>query len=160
MAIITNSGRSAMASAIKDSTLHVAWGTGDETWDDTDHRESRNATELIAEIGRVLVKKAVFCLPDEAGDIIMQGARFAPSATPTPNLHIKADFDFSDGLGQTIRELGVFVNTSVVKGLPRGQRYFTPDNLTDKGVLLALDHITPMQRGVGAKVSFDFVISF
>lgn len=160
MAIITNSGRSAMAAAIKNSPLHVAWGTGNETWDNTDNRESRHATELTAEIGRVKVKTVGFCTPDDAGDIVMQGARFMSSPTPTPNLHIKADFDFSDGLGQTIRELGVFVGATVAKGLPKGQRYFTPDNLTDKGVLLALDYITPMERGVGSKVSFDFVISF
>lgn len=160
MAIITNSGRSAIAAALKDDAIFVAWGTGLEDWDNNTERENRNTTDLTAEIGRTKAKIVGFCTPDDAGEIVMQGNRFTASDTPTPNLHIRVDFDFSDGLGQTIRELGVFVGTELVKGLPKGQRYYTPDNLVSKGTLVALDYITPMQRGVGSKFSLDFVISF
>lgn len=149
-----------MATAIKDSPIFVAWGTGSDSWDNEDERESRQATALISEIGRVKAKSVGFCTPDPAGEIVMQNNRYTISPTPTPNLYIKSEFDFNDGLGQTIRELGVFVNTTIKKGLPKGQRYFTPDDLEDAGILLALDHITAMQRGVGARVSFDFVITF
>ena len=160
MAILTNAGRAAMALAIKDTPVFVAWGTGSDSWDDETERESRQSTELTHELGRVKAKAVGFCTPDPAGDIVMQGNRYAPSATPTPNLHIKAEFDFNDGLGQTIREIGVFVNVVLVKGLPRGQKYFTPDNVENKGILLGLDHIVPMQRGVGSRFGLDFVISF
>lgn len=160
MAILTNAGRAAIALAIKETPIFVAWGTGQAEWDNQSERESRLATTLTAEIGRVKAKSVSFCIPDPAGDIVMQGNRYTHSQNPTPNLHIRAEFDFNDGLGQTIREIGVFVNVVLVKGLPRGQKYFTPDNIENKGILLGLDHIVPMQRGVGSRFGLDFVISF
>lgn len=160
MAILTTSGRSAIATAIKNSELFIAWGTGDIAWDDETPREPRTAIALTHEIGRRRVTAAEYCTPDEAGNIVMLGARFAPSTTPTPNLHLRCEFDFNDGLGETIRELGVFIGTQIKSSLPAGQTYFTPTDMTDSGILLAVDYITAIQRGVGARVSFDFVITF
>lgn len=160
MAILTTSGRIALATAIKDSTLHLAWGRGDVDWDTTAPREPRSATALTAELGRRKVNVVEYCTPQGDGDIVMLGARFAKSDTPTANLHLRTDFDFNDGLGETIRELGVFVGSRPRDGLPAGQTYFAPQELADPGILLAIDYITAVQRGVGARIAFDFVITF
>ncbi|CAM3041913.1 hypothetical protein [Dichelobacter nodosus] len=160
MAILTTSGRSALATAVKNSTLYLAWGSGEPSWDADTPREQRTATELTHEIGRRKITLAEFCTPDEGGNIIMLGARFSPSSEPTPNLHVRTEFDFNDGLGETIRELGVFISTEIQAGLPLGQTYFKPTEITNGGTLLALDYITAIQRGVGARIAFDFVITF
>ena len=160
MAILTTSGRIALATAIKDSTLHLAWGRGDVDWDTTAPREPRSATALTAELGRRKVNVVEYCTPQGDGDIVMLGARFVKSDTPTANLHLRTDFDFNDGLGETIRELGVFVGSRPRDGLPAGQTYFAPQELADPGILLAIDYITAVQRGVGARIAFDFVITF
>ena len=160
MAILTTSGRIALATAIKGSTLHLAWGSGEAGWDTTQPREPRSAIALTNEIGRRKVNLVEYCTPQGDGDIVMLGARFAKSDTPTANLHLRTDFDFNDGLGETIRELGVFVGTTTRAGLPAGQTYFPPGDIASPGTLLAIDYITAMQRGVGARISFDFVITF
>lgn len=161
MAILTTSGRAALAAAVKSSTLHLAWGRGDPAWDGQDNvREPRTAQALIDEIGRRKITLAEFCRPQDDGNIVMLGARFVASDTPMPNLHVRAEFDFNDGLGETIRELGVFIDTEIQPGIPAGQTYFTPAELKSPGTLLALDYITAHQRGVGARIAFDFVITF
>ena len=106
---------------------------------------------ILTTSGRIALATAI---------IVMLGARFAKSDTPTANLHLRTDFDFNDGLGETIRELGVFVGTTTRTGLPAGQTYFPPSDIATPGTLLAIDYITAMQRGVGARISFDFVITF
>ena len=116
MAILTTSGRIALATAIKGSTLHLAWGSGEAEWDTTQPREPRSAIALTNEIGRRKVNLVEYCTPQGDGDIVMLGARFAKSDTP--------------------------------------------GDIASPGTLLAIDYITAMQRGVGARISFDFVITF
>ena len=160
MAILTTSGRVALATAIKASTLHLAWGSGEAEWDTTQPREPRSAIALTNEIGRRKVNLVEYCTPQGDGDIVMLGARFAKSDTPTANLHLRTDFDFNDGLGETIRELGVFLGTQILPNRPAGQTYFLPGDLQSPGTLLAIDYITAIKRGVGARQTFDFVITF
>lgn len=160
MSILTTTGRAAIATAFKNNTIHIAWGTGDSSWDTESVRESRSATGLTHEVGRRLISLAEYCEPSETGDIIMRGAKFRHSSTPTPHLHLRADFDFDDGLGETIRELGVFIGTVPLSTVPQGKRYLKPNELQSTGILLALDHITQIERGVASRISFDFVITF
>lgn len=160
MAILTTSGRAAIAAAIKSQHLHFAWGRGDAAWDTARPREPRPAIALLDEIGRRKVNLVQFCKPQDDGEIVMLNARYTPSTTPTNNLYLRTDFDFNDGLGETIRELGVFVGTELRAGLPAGQRYFAPSDLQSPGILLAIDYITSIRRGVGALQTFDFVITF
>lgn len=160
MAILTTSGRVALATAIKASTLHLAWGRGLPAWDSDTPREPRSALALTDEIARRKVNAVQYCKPQDDGDIVMLGARFARSDTPTANLYLRTEFDFNDGLGETIRELGVFLGTQVLPNRPAGQTYFLPGDLQSPGTLLAIDYITAIKRGVGARQSFDFVITF
>ncbi len=53
-------------------------------------------------------------------------------------------FAFPYGEGTTeklVREVGIFINTQTRSGLPAKQAYFTPDEISDKGTLIILDHI-------------------
>ncbi|WP_249962890.1 hypothetical protein [Histophilus somni] len=160
MSILTTTGRAAIATAFKNETLHIAWGTGDPSWDTENIREAREATGLTNEIGRRKITVVEYCEPSETGDIIMRGAIFRKSTTPTPHIHLRADFDFDDGVGETIRELGVFIGTVALSTVPKGKRYLKPNELQNRGILLALDHITKIERGVASRISFDFVITF
>lgn len=160
MAILVTSGRAAIATAIKNNALHLAWGSGLKAWDDAQPQESRAATVLTNEIGRRAITLAEYCKPSVDGNIVTLGGRFSPSSTPTANLHLQATFDFDDGLGETIRELGVFIGTEINPDLPPGQAYFKPTDIIDKGTLLTIDHITGIERGVGARISFDIVATF
>lgn len=160
MAILATSGRAAIAAAMKNNDLHLAWGTGLVAWDDATVPESRSSTSLTTEIGRRKVTVAEYCVPSPDGAIITLGGRFRASDTPTANLHLQATFDFDDGLGDTIRELGVFIGTETKPGLPAGQTYFKPLDIANTGTLLTIDHITGIERGVGSRISFDVVITF
>ena len=57
------------------------------------------------------------------------------SSDPTNHLFVRVRFDFLDAPGVTIREQGLFVGTVTDEALPDGQRYFTPDELTDAGTI-------------------------
>jgi hypothetical protein len=48
MAILTKSGRAAIAASIKQQTIHLAWGTGDPTWESTHEAEKTFTDDQIA----------------------------------------------------------------------------------------------------------------
>ena len=50
MAILTNSGRVAMAMSVKAQDLHLAWGSGDAAWDTTPVPESITAEALLGSV--------------------------------------------------------------------------------------------------------------
>lgn len=160
MSIMTHGGRTALAYAMQQQPIYIAWGRGLEAWDSAPERENRNAVALRHEVGRIKAQTVQFCTPAEDGPIIVIGGRYRQSDIPTPHLHIRGHFEMDDGLGEVIRELGLFMGTQLKTGLPKGQRYFQPNDVQERGALLAIDHITPITRGVGAQIAFDFVITF
>lgn len=139
MAILTTSGRTAMAVAIAAQPLHLAWGSGDPAWDEALIPEPIDATALVQEVGRRTVTLVQFCQPDPDGELIVPSGRFAISAEPTQHLYLRFNFDFADTAAGLIREAGVFLGSVVQSGLPEGQRYFAPADLASPGTLLALE---------------------
>lgn len=160
MAILTNTGRVAMAKAIASRPIHGAWGTGGAEWGVTPPPESTDSTALVAEVGRREAAEVGFALPDENGEIIVSNGRFTRSATPTRYLYISLKYDFNDAPDKVIRELGVFVDSEFAAGLPAGQKYFTPEQVVDGGILLHLEHRQPLYRNNATRESFDIVITF
>jgi hypothetical protein len=134
MAILTQSGRAALAQAVKNQTMHVAWGTGAESWDSGPIPEDTTQTALLNEIGRRVVKEVSFCEPDDEGELEASNGRFTISETPTRNLFVRVRYDFSDGQGYTIRELGLFVDGETAEDLPPGQEYFLPEQVVSPGI--------------------------
>lgn len=159
MAILTTSGRTALAAALANETLHLAWGTGNPDWDDNPVVEPIDATALISEVGRRRASLVAFCVPDEEGDIIVPTGRFQSQTEPSNNLYLRFNFDFSDASSSIIREAGVFVGTEVIEGLPAGQFYFLPGQIADPGTLVAIERFPAITRSGAVRQSFEFVLT-
>lgn len=160
MAILTNSGRAAAAAAIKAQSLYMAWGSGDVSWDTVPVPEPAEATALVNELGRRRVTQALFCLPDDNGELVVPTGRFTVSATPTKYLYMRFSFDFSDASASTIREVAVFSGTVPDAGIPAGQDYLIPSEVQGPGLMLALERIAALARSSSVRQQFEFVIQF
>lgn len=159
MAILTTSGRTAMAVAVASKPIHLAWGQGDAAWDTTPVPEPVSATALVDEVGRRVATSIGYCTPDPAGEIVVPTGEFTASATPTNHLYLRFNFDFADASDKAIREAAVFIGTQVIEGLPIGQKYFLPSQIADGGILLALERFTKITRSPTVRQSFEFVLT-
>ena len=97
---------------------------------------------------------------DDQGDLVTPSGRWRISENPTNQLYVKAQFDYADGNGYTIREYGLFLNTIVKSDLPIGQRYFLPTEIEDFGELLMLENCVPLIRTGNTRHSCSFVVTF
>lgn len=170
MAILTASGRTAIAQSIAAQPVHFAWGSGNPSWDTAPQPEDANATALTNELGRRAATSVQFVNPSDTGDIIVPvfndasgntvSKRFALSNDPTPHLYMRFNFDFTDAPASVIREIAIFVSTVVASGLPAGQMYFTPAELANHGNLLAIEHLSDsILRSPNSRQSFEFVFT-
>lgn len=159
MAILTLSGRAAMAAAIKAQPIHLAWGEGDPSWDTTPVAETVDLTALVAEVGRRAATKVAFCEPDSEGEIIVPTGRFTEVIDESNHLFMRFNFDFQDSPDAEIREVGVFMGTQIVTGLPPGQTYFLPAEIADPGILLNIERFTKFTRSSAIRQSFEYVIT-
>ncbi|HDX8858940.1 hypothetical protein [Klebsiella variicola] len=160
MATLVNSGRAAVARSIKESSVHLAWGSGSVDWDASKPVESVSALNLVAEVGRRKVTQAMFCKPDSAGEIVVSEGRFALSTEPTQYLYMRFAFDFVDAEDEIIRELGVFVGTVAKDTVPVGQEYLLPEEVEEPGTLLVLENIEKLVRSPQIRQQFEFVVQF
>lgn len=161
MSILTESGRIAIAEAIKEKPIHLAWGPGDGSWT-VPPAEDVNATGLITELGRRLSTSVAFVVPDEDGTIEIPGEGFfTETLTPTKRLLITTQFAYSEEVAATIRQIAVFVGTEVIAGLPAGQRYFTPAQVQSPGRMLQLQNLdVPVVRSAATRSRFENLIVF
>ena len=160
MAILVDAGRIAIAQAVKDQSIYLAWGSGDVAWDTTPVPEPTDATALVAEIGRRVVTAAEFCTPNSGGDIIVPPGRFSVSSTPTRYLFLSFTFDFNDAPSAIIRELGVFLGTTLKSTVPPGTEYVVPSQIQLPGNMLQLERIGRLERSNAIRQRFEFVIQF
>lgn len=173
LATLTHTGRAAIALALSKRPLHLAWGSGDPSWDapDTQLPSLVTATALRNELGRRTPNRIGFVQPDEAGDIIIpisagaEGAvqearyRLVTDGTPTPFLYMQTNYNYADASNAVIREMGVFMDTEFVPDLPPGQRYFTPAEIANPGLLLAAQIILPpINRSPSVRQTVEFVL--
>lgn len=170
MAILTTTGRSAIAKAIAEQPIHFAWGTGDPAWDNNHVGEAVTASGLVAEVGRRLATSVQFVVADSSGDVIVPVFNDANGSTVerrftvvnhiTNNLYMRFNFDFADASASDIREVAIFIGTQVAAGLPVGQKYFTPAQVTDPGTMLAVENlIESIKRTPNSRQSFEFVLT-
>lgn len=161
MAILTSSGRAALAISVASQSLHLAWGTGLAAWDTTPEAEPVSATALVDEVGRRGSPVLQYVTSDPAGSIILPSGRWNPSASPTNNLFMRYQFDYPDGSNAVIRELGVFVGTVIkpaVMSATPGKLYFPPADIQTPGTLLALQRISKITRSALTRQAFEFVL--
>jgi hypothetical protein len=159
MAILTQSGRAAIARSVKEQVIHIAWGQRDVESDDASPEDPMQTT-LKSEVGRRIIDKVVFCVGDDEGELVTPTGRFSASEVPTNNLFIETTYDFEDASDCTIRELGLFVGTITNPSLPVGQKYFLPADIVDPGILLLLEHSVPLIRTPATREKFCFVVTF
>lgn len=160
MAILTTSGRTALAQAIYAQALHLAWGTGDAGWDTTPVAEPVGATALVAEVGRRVVTQKQYVVSDVNGSISVPTGRYEVSVNPTNLLYLRFQFDYADAPAAVIREVGVFTGTVIAGGVPGGQQYFAPADVSNGGTLLALQRIAKITRSAATRNEFEFVLTF
>lgn len=171
LATLTNSGRAAIANAIIQRELHLAWGEGDPAWDADDAvlPSLIDWTSLQHEIGRHIVTKKRFCTPDTDGDIVIptvltpngktSDVRYRLVDEITPYIYMQTKFEFADAARSVVRELGIFMDTKVREEVPKGQRYFTPDQIEDPGIMLTAQLAIPrINRSESFQMLFDFVM--
>ena len=159
MAILTNTGRSELVRAIFQQPIYMAWGRADGLWQEPP-AEPIDSTALQDAVGFRKATQVSYCEPDDNGAIEVSSGKFALTANQTRHLYLQFRYDFADALGETIREIGVFLGSQVQAGLPAGQVYFPKAQVTDDGSLLLLENYRPLVRDEGVRESFDFVVTF
>ncbi|NUZ11747.1 hypothetical protein HUZ36_13250 [Pseudoalteromonas sp. McH1-7] len=160
MATLTQQGRKALARLLSQQAIHLAWGKGDPSWDDTLSPTPTNTTQLTSLIGYRKAKQIRFCEPDEQGEIQVPSGKFSLTDTPSQHLYCQFTYDFEDGLGEHIRELGLMLGTTAKANVPAGKYYLAPDEVAQPGELILLEHRTALFRDQGVRETFEFVISF
>jgi hypothetical protein len=158
MAILTKSGRTALAVSLKARPIHLAWGLGDGQWTAAPE-EDIQASSLINEVGRRIVDDVTFCEGDENGLLVTPTGRFSATENPTNQLYFHCTFDFEDAATETIRELGIFIGTEVSETCQPGQRYFVPSELINPGILLVCENTVPLIRTPATREAFSFVVT-
>lgn len=158
MAILTNSGRAALAAAVVAKPIHMAWGSGDAAWDATPVAVTTAATALTNEVGRRTATLVKYCTPQVGGELVVPTGEFTESLSPTRYIYLRFNFDFVDAPVAAIREVAVFSDTVLVGGLPIGQRYFSLAEVSAPGILMVIERITKFDRSPSVRQSFEFVI--
>lgn len=153
-------GRILNAELIAALPIHVAWGTGNPAWDTTPETEPDNTTALVAEVGRRQATQVAFVNEDANGAIETPQGNFTLSETPTRHIYVRVIFAFDEAASDHIRELGVFVGTQTSPGLPAGQRYFTPDQIVNRGRMYLLDRSQSFERNGSVRPAFEYVFPF
>ena len=159
-AVLTTSGRIAIATAIKARTAHMAWGTGDAAWGTTPPDPPASATALVAEVGRRKAQQVRFCTPDANGTIYVPEGRFNITDTPTRYLVFQFNFDFTEASTSIIREQAIFLDTVAAAGVPSGQFYLSPSEVANPGTLLVVQRPAPIQRAATTRQFFENVVVF
>jgi hypothetical protein len=160
MAILTNPGRASVATAIKNETLHLAWGRGNTSWDASRPPENIDAESLTAEFGRRKASQVAYCVPDVNGLIYVPSGRFSISETPTKWLYMRFSFDFLDSPTEVIREAAVFIGTTLKSGVPPSQEYLLPSEVDSPGGILTIEHFDRIDRSPTIRQQFELVVQF
>ncbi|UIS74645.1 baseplate protein [Morganella phage Mecenats66] len=156
MAIVLNQGRIAIATAISALPIYVGIGSGDVSWDTTPEPEDVNAKTLVSPLGYRKATQVQFCKPKSDGEILVPSGNFEVSLEPTNYLYLSFQFNFTDVPEETIREVGVFLNTTLT-GSQTG--FITPEQIASVGDMTVLEHVK-IARSANVRQQFEFIIQF
>jgi hypothetical protein len=116
-------------------------------------------TELVSEVGRRVAASVEFVVPDPNGNLFTPGGqRWSVSPDATRYLYVAVQFDFLEASTETIREVGIFVDSVRADGVPDGQLYLTPEEIAEPGYLLLLDRFAGINRSPSARQGFSYVL--
>ena len=158
MSILTNRGKLVLAEVFKTGkTYHCAWGRGSSDWDTSSTPSpTTEDTALVSEVGRRQASLVEYCTPDTSGTISVPSGTYTASSSRTLYVHLRFEFSLDDSPAETIREVGVFCNTSVKSG---ATGYLTPDKITDIGDMILVQRFSSISLQDTPKRAFDFVIT-
>lgn len=141
---LVTSGRVALAKLLKASNFLFALSRGNPQWDALWETPNPpvppiNATDVLDLIGYSRPTLKQFLIPDDDGAIVDEGgAKYAVSETPTRYVQIKLSLEPGVYAGNTVREIGLFVNPTIDPSVPLSQYTIPADKVTSKGDLLQL----------------------
>jgi hypothetical protein len=148
--IRSDSGRAFIAAKLHDATeVHLAWGNGDPSWSSGPPDLDGSQTGLLAEVGRRRATEVVYVERDSEGDIDLGPyGKFSRTVGDTPSgfVFCRFEFDLGDGVGEDIKEVGIYVNTIIDPGVPLGQDYITPSEYTNPGILFTSANLLPAEQ--------------
>ena len=174
MGVLTNAGRAAMVRAVKEQSIYLALGTGDNEWGDTPPLEDVESTGLINEIGRRALARSLYVTPDDEngtlevptsvttdtnGTVNVTTQKYSVSETPTRHLYLEFALDFADAANITIRELGVYIGCRLRADVEPGRLFFTRSDFSDEGLLFQIENREPLLRKPDTRDTFTWVIS-
>ena len=162
MSIFTHAGREALAEMVLSRPIHLALGLGEDGWGTPPPVPDYDVVALRREIGRKKLFRGLFVYPDDHGVLVLPDDRkYSISDTPTRHLYLQFLFDYNEGSGGAIRELGLFLNTQPRADLPPTQTFFRPDELENVGTLLLVEHLEhPDTYNPQKKGEYEIVLSF
>jgi hypothetical protein len=158
-AILTTSGRIGLAASVKARVAHLAWGIGNPAWGNTPPPPPVDASTLVSEVGRRQATSIDYCLPDNAGPIVVPDGRFVVTQTPTNHLYFRFFFEFEEGLGSVIREQAIFLDTVKAPNVPAGKFYLAPSEVADPGRMLVIQRSAPIVREITTRQLFEIVVT-
>ena len=151
MSDLSNVGSTHIAKLLFDDTTawFIAIGEGDEAWDDlaTVPEPAQTATGLVAHIGH-FVATAQYVTPAVNGAITTSASeKWDVSVAATRYIHLSAPIDYADAVGETIRELAVYVDATPDTG-HEAQTYLPVADLAGLGTLLNQGRRSPVVRTI------------
>lgn len=161
MGILTTDARIGMAQSIKAQEASVFLAIGRGNWEaENMPAENADISALADEIGRRALFRCSYVTPDNDGAIeTPEGARYAVSAVPTRFLCFEFQFDYLDGVDNTLKEVGLFIGCNVNDGLPPAQRFFIPGEIADPGKLFWVEHRPPLILTADTRMNYSIVIA-
>lgn len=159
--ILTTNYKHHLAQHIIDSELMLAWGTGDENWQDDDFSTANQSAEtaLSAELGRRVLVIKTFALPDAGGEIQLPNGSYTATTEPSDIVYLKCLFEYDDEPTAVIREYGVFMNSKTNASLPVGQQYFSAADVVDAGLMISYSRLrTPLYRTADTRQAIEIII--
>lgn len=161
MATLVTTGRAGLAASVAARDIILGLGAGDANWDTVGAPpEDISRTGLLSPVGYRKPAQVSFVTPDAAGGISLPSGRFSISVAQTNYLYLRFSLDFEDVSTATIRETGVFLDAVTNPGLPVGQMFFLPAEVTTPGTLYLLEHVAPIIRTPATRETFEFVLTF
>lgn len=121
-----------------------------------------SASALNAALGLLETQNKQYVTPNNSTGLIVTGAgeKWDNSGSPTPYIYLEAAFDFADEPSATIKELGVYIDSTFSGSPPPEQTYFPNAGISSIGQLLNIEYITPIVRSGSQNGVFKTVLRF
>lgn len=160
-AILPDSGRAAIAAAMKPNAFLIAVGRGLVAWDTVPEAVPNDIAALTDAIAWHRSRAVEYDTPDVDGIWATPGGgTWTVSPDPTRHLMLRFKLDFADLTGETLREAAVYLGTTVNGGVPGGQFLIDPVDITDTGTLFLADRFAAITRNGSVEHTFLYVHSF